>query len=274
MRGLRTELFRHLALLLACAFFVLPFLWIASSAFKTQIAILTGQFSFKPTLGALKEVLFSPSSDYLHDFRNSFIIASASTLAALVIATVAAHALVRLKSPVWVSVLILSWGAAFQMIPPITIADGWYTLFRIIGLNNTLTGVALAHMTLNLPIAIWLMHAFTREVPDEIVDAARMDGAGEFSILWLIVMPLVKPGLAAAAIICFIFSWNEFPVALVLTQKATATVPVGIAKYAQEAEIKYAQMAATAVLSVVPAILLLLLGQRAIVRGLTAGAIK
>ena len=115
---------------------------------------------------------------------------------------------------------------------------------------------------------------FVRDIPVELEEAARLDGCTTPQMLWRIVLPLVKPGLAATGILVFIFSWNEFAVALNLTARQTATVPVAIAKFAQEYEIKHGVMAAGALLSVIPAVLLLLFAQRHIVKGLTAGAAK
>jgi multiple sugar transport system permease protein len=113
-----------------------------------------------------------------------------------------------------------------------------------------------------------------RDVPVELEEAARIDGCSTPYLIWRIVVPLVAPGLAATAILMFIFSWNEFAVALNLTAKQTATVPVAIAKFAQGYEIKYGEMAATAALALVPALAFLLFGQRYIVKGLTTGAVK
>jgi multiple sugar transport system permease protein len=123
-------------------------------------------------------------------------------------------------------------------------------------------------------MALWLLASFFREIPRELEDAAYVDGAGFVTLVRRVVAPLMAPGLVATAILIFVFSWNEFPVALALTNNETGTVPVAIAKYAQEEEIKYTQMAAASVLSALPALLVLLFGQRFIVRGLTAGAVK
>jgi multiple sugar transport system permease protein len=115
---------------------------------------------------------------------------------------------------------------------------------------------------------------FVREVPLELEEAARLDGASTPMLLRHVVLPLIAPGLAAAAILTFVFSWNEFAVALTLTMKQTATVPVAIAKFAQDFEIRYTQMAAAAARSILPALVLLLIGQRYITSGLTQGAVK
>jgi multiple sugar transport system permease protein len=170
--------------------------------------------------------------------------------------------------------VLLVWALAFQMIPPVALAGGWFAMARVVGLDNTLVGLILAHATLNLPMALWMMGVFVRDVPQELVEAARLDGATTPVLLRRVVLPLVAPGLAAAGVLCFVFSWNEFAAALNLSMRQTATVPVAIAKFAQDYEIRYVQMAAAASLSAIPALLLLLVAQRWIVKGLTLGAVK
>lgn len=272
MRG--AGILRHLALGAASAIVLVPFVWIATAAFKTQIALLMGRVRFTPTFMNFDEVLFSKTSEYLHNFANSMIVGGASTLLVLAIALPAAFSLVRMRWPrYWVHGL-LAWSAFFHMIPPIMLAGPWYVMAQTVGLENTYAALVLAHVTLNLPLGLWLMTIFVRDVPVEIVEAARMDGAETPQILRLIVLPLVSPGLAATGVLVFVFSWNEFPIALTLSQKDTATVPVAIAKYAQEYEIAYTEMAAAALLSTIPAVILLLVAQRFIVRGLTSGAVK
>jgi multiple sugar transport system permease protein len=147
-------------------------------------------------------------------------------------------------------------------------------MFRALGWDNTYSAMVLIHVVLNLPIGIAVMMVFVRDVPVELQEAARLDGCSTPRLLWHVILPLVKPGLAATGILAFIFSWNEFAVALNLTASQTATVPVAIAKFAQEYEIKNGVMAAGAVLSIIPAVLVLLLAQRHIVKGLTAGSVK
>ena len=264
----------HGVLCLAGAITLVPFLWIAAAAFKTQIALLTGALAFKPVLSNFAEVLFSKTSDYPVNFANSLLVAALSTALVLVIGTLAAYSVSRLAWPRWVGAALLLWAILFHMIPPITLVGTWYVMFRSIGLDNTYLGLILAHTTLNLPVALWLLTIFVREVPVEIEEAAWIDGASVPMVLRHVVLPLILPGLMAAGILVFVFSWNEFAVALNLTAKQTATVPVAIAKYAQEFEIRYTEMAASAVLSIIPAVILLLVGQRYIVRGLTSGALK
>lgn len=264
----------HLLLIFFSLIVLFPFLWIVSASIKTQIDLLLGKFFFVPNIQGYNDVLFSGTSDFIRNFSNSLIVGSVSTLLVMVVATLAAYSLYRMRWPSWVLHSLLGWSVIFHMVPPITLAGAWFTMFRSIGLDNTHLGIILAHTTLNLPMALWMMGVFVRDVPKEMVEAAEIDGAKTPQILWFVILPVVRPGLAATGILSFIFSWNEFAVALTLTQRKTATVPLGIGKYAQENTIAFTEMAAASTLSIIPAILLLLFAQRFIVRGLTSGAVK
>lgn len=263
-----------LGLALAAAIVLLPFLWIASAAFKRQIDILMGRLAFTPVLTNFNELLFSKGSDFTLNFANSLIVGVASTAIVLVVVSMAAYSMFRMRWPRWVTPALMLWTLVFHMIPPVVIVAAWFVMFQAVGLLATYPGLILAHVTLNLPMGLWLMSAFIRDVPRELEEAAAIDGCGPAGTFFRIVLPVVAPGLVATAILVFIFSWNEFPVALNLTAKDTQTVPVAIAKFAQEFEVKHGAMAAGAVLSTLPALLLLMVGQRYIVRGLTAGALK
>lgn len=264
----------HVVLVLCALIVILPAVWIGFAAFKTQIALLRGDLLFTPFLGNFDELLFSRSAEYFRHFLNSLLVASVATLLVLLVSTLAAYSMVRLRWPAWIPALVLIGSLVFHMIPPITLVGPWYVMFRSIGWDNTYAALVLTNVALNLPIGIVVMSVFVRDIPLELEEAARLDGCTTPQMLWRIVLPLVKPGLAATGILVFIFSWNEFAVALNLTARQTATIPVAIAKFAQEYEIKHGVMAAGALLSVVPAVLLLLFAQRHIVRGLTAGAVK
>jgi multiple sugar transport system permease protein len=264
----------HLVLIAAGAAVLVPVVWVIAAGFRTQISLLIGEFFFSPVLANFQEVLFSKTSDFLLNYRNSLVVGISSTVLCLTVATLAAWSLHRMRWPAWVPAIFLAWAMVFNMIPPIALAGAWFTMARTVGLDNTFLGLVLAHTVLNLPMALFLMSVFVREVPRELEEAARIDGATTPTLLWKVVLPMVAPGLAATAILTFVFSWNEFAVALNLTMKQTATVPVAIAKFAQDFEIQYTQMAASAALSILPALILLLIGQRYIVKGLTQGAVK
>ncbi len=271
---IRAIVSRHLILILYSFIVLFPFYWIISASFKTQIDLLMGRFFSTPHLQGYRDVLFSGTSDFSRNFFNSLVIGSVSTALVLFIATLGAYSLYRMRWPNWVLHSLLGWSVVFHMVPPITLAGAWYTLFRAVGLDDTWLGLILAHTTLNLPMALWMMGVFVRNVPSELVEAAQLDNARTPEILRYVIVPLVKPGLAAAGILSFIFSWNEFAVTLTLSQRSTATVPIGIGKYAQENTIAFTEMAAASALSILPAVILLLFAQRFIVRGLTSGALK
>lgn len=264
----------HAILAAAAIFVLLPVIWVVTAGFRTQISLLSGAFWFTPVLKNFNEVLLSKTSDFLVNYRNSLIVGVLSTLICLFAATLAAWSLNRMSWPRWVVHSFLAWALVFHMFPPLALASAWFTIMRSVGLDNTLTAVVLAHAVLNLPMALWLMGVFVRDMPVELEEAARLDGATTPVLLWRIVLPIIAPGLAATSILTFVFSWNEFGVALTLTMKQTATVPVAIAKFAQDYEILYTQMAAAAALSILPALVLLVIGQRYIVAGITRGAVK
>ena len=264
----------HIVLIAAAAIVIVPVAWTIAAGFRTQISLLMGEFFFKPVWFNFAEVLFSKTSDFLLNYRNSIIVGVTSTALCLVVATLAAWSLHRMRWPGWVVHIFLAWALIFHMIPPVALASAWYTMARSVGLDNTFTPLILAHTTLNLPMALWMMSVFVRDVPRELEEAAAIDGATTPVLLRHVILPIIAPGLAATAVLTFVFSWNEFAVALTLSMKQTATVPVAIAKFAQDFEIQYTQMAASAALSILPALLLLLIAQRYIVKGLTQGAVK
>ena len=268
------QLAAHAVLITAAVIVLFPVVWVIAAGFRTQISLLMGDFGFTPVLMNFDEVLFSKTSDFLLNYRNSILVGLTSTVLCLTIGTLGAWSLHRMRWPFWVPHLFLGWALVFHMIPPIALAEAWYVMARSVGLDNTFIGLILAHTMLNLPMTLWMMGVFVRDVPQELVEAAYLDGATTPVLLRKVVLPIIRPGLAATAVLNFVFSWNEFAVALTLTMKQTATVPVAIAKFAQEYEIQYTQMAASAALSILPALILLLIGQRFIVSGLTQGAIK
>lgn len=272
--GAGGALLRHLVLIGVAIIVIAPVVWVIAAGFRTQISLLMGQFFFSPVLFNFTEVLFSKTSDFLLNYRNSLIVGLSSTLLCVTVATLAAWSLNRMAWPRWVPLVFLAWALVFHMIPAIALAGAWFTMMRLVGLDNSFVGLILAHAVLNLPMALWLMAVFVRDVPKELEEAARIDGASTPTLLWRIVLPIIAPGLAATSVLTFLFSWNEFAVALTLTMKQTATVPVAIAKFAQDFEILYTQMAAAAALSILPALVLLLIAQRFIVKGLTNGAVK
>jgi len=155
-----------------------------------------------------------------------------------------------------------------------TMVGPWYLAFKELGLYDTRVALILTHVAINLPMAVWLMMSFFKALPPEIEEAALVDGRHPMSAFWHVTLPLVVPGLIATGVLSFIFSWNEFTIALNLTSQANATVPVVVSKFANDYEIQHSQMAAASILATLPALLLMFFGQRYIVQGLTLGSVK
>lgn len=269
-----SRLVGHALLALGVVIIIGPFLWVMLQSFKYEIEILKGSWIFPPTMFNYNDVLWSRRSDFLMNVRNSAIVAVVSTFFVLIVGTLAAYSLSRLRWSRWIAAGFLGWTLIFNMIPPLTLVGPWYLIFREIGLSETLTAVILTHITLHLPMTIWMMMAYFTDIPKDLEEAAMVDGCRRIDAFWRISLPLATPGLIAAGVLAFVFSWNEFSVALNLTSRATATVPVAIARFAEEYEIQYGQMAAASVLSTIPALILMFFGQRFVVQGLTMGAVK
>ena len=256
------------------AMILLPTLWVLSNAFKYKIDIITGATLSPVTWSNFEQLLFSRQSQFLWNLLNSAFVAVSSTAIVIVIATMAAFTLGRLRVPGWVRWPILGWALLFQMLPTLTFVGSWYVMWSAIGLHGTYISVILTHVVHNLPMGLFLMLSFMSALPHEIFQAARMDGCSNSQMLWRVAFPLVRGGMIAATALIFIFSWSDFAIALTLTSPATMTAPVAIATFAQEYDIRYGEMAAGTLLSIVPALILILVGQRFIVRGLLAGAVK
>ena len=270
----KAKLFGYLAAIIACLIILFPFLWIFINSIKYQIDIYTGTLNFTPTIANYSRVLFSKQSNFILNTQNSAIVAVFSTILVMIVGTLAAYSLNRHPWAPWIKQGLMVWTLLFYMIPAITLVGPWFLIFRQIGLYNTLTGLLLAHITLNLPMTMWLMMSYLQEVPKELEEAAWIDGCRRIQAFMKVTLPLAVPGLIAAGVLAFVFSWNEFSVALNLTATQTATVPVGIARFAQQYEVRHGEMAAAAVLSTIPAIVLMFVGQRFIMSGLTMGALK
>lgn len=170
----------------------------------------------------------------------------------------------------------LTWWLLFlNLIPPVVFAGPFYVIARRLGLYDTLIAVAVAHAVINLPLAVFILQSFFADVPRELEEAAAIDGCSRLHTLTRVVLPITRPGVAAAALLAFIFSWKDFLLALTLTSTPrSATIPIGIAAFAQEYSIRYGEMAAAATVATIPAVILVIFAQKHIVRGLTLGAVK
>ena len=274
---MQTKLEKYITYLGLSFFAVLvlaPFIWISTIAFKKQIDILMMKMVFKPTLFNFKKIFFSKEATFFNDIFNSLVVGISSTIIILVVCSMAAFTMIRLKIPRWVTALIFLWVIVFHMLPPITFVGSWFQMASSLGLFNSRLALIAAHVTINLPIGLLIIASFMRDVPIEIQEAAFIDGCSNRQVYLKVVLPLLTPGLFATAVIVFLFSWNDFMVAMNLTAKATQTVPVSIATFSQQYEVRYGEMAAGSLVSLIPALILTFFAQKYIVKGLTAGAVK
>jgi multiple sugar transport system permease protein len=203
--------------------------------------------------------------------RDSIVVAVGSTALSVVLATLAAYGLSRFRMRGHQHFLF--WILAQRMMPPIAVAIPIFFMFRDLGLRDTHLGLILAHTLINLPIAVLLMKSFFDDVPQELDEAAMIDGAGRFQCFSRVVLPLVKGGLAATAVLCFIFSWTEFLLSLQLTT-SIRTLPVKISTFVTSTGTEWGFITALGSAALVPSFLFILLVQKHLVRGLTLGSLK
>jgi multiple sugar transport system permease protein len=262
------------AIVLLILFSLVPVVWIISLSFKDPASIGDGNFFPTKFTWDNYSSIFSQSI-FTDALRNSIGIALISTVLAVFIACFAAYAIARLDFPGKSYILFASLGLA--MFPPISIVGPLYNLWRNIGLYDTWPGLIIPYMTFALPLSIFTLSTFFREIPWELEQAAQVDGATPFQAFTKVIMPLAAPGVFTAAILVFIFCWNDFVFAISLTSSdASRTVPAAIAFFTGESQFTSptGNIAAAAVLVTIPIIIFVLIFQRRIVAGLTAGAVK
>jgi multiple sugar transport system permease protein len=253
---------------------LLPVAWIVSLSLKRGADL--GDHRFLPQTVSLEHyatVFRDPQ--FSAALWNSVGIAAISTLAAVLLGAFTAYAIVRLEFPG--RRLILAGALAIAMFPPVSIVGPLFNTWRTLGLYDTWAGLILPYMTFTLPLAIWTLSAFFREIPWDLDKAARVDGATALQAFVHIIVPLAAPGLFSAAILVFMFAWNDFLFAASLTSTDQArTVPAAIAFFTGSSRFEQptGSIAAASVVVTVPVIIVVLLFQRRIVAGLTAGAVK
>jgi trehalose/maltose transport system permease protein len=253
---------------------LIPVLWIASLSFKDPSTIADGNFFPTKWSTANYSGIFQ-TSEFTDALRNSIGIALITTVIAVTLACMAAYAIARLNFPG--KVLILTAALAIAMFPPISIVGPLFNIWREVGLYDTWPGLIIPYMTFSLPLAIYTLSAFFREIPWELEQAAQVDGATPFQAFRKVIIPLAAPGVFTTAILVFIFAWNDFLFAISLTStNAARTVPAALSAFPGESQFTQpiGSVAAAAVIVTIPIIIMVLIFQRRIVAGLTAGAVK
>jgi multiple sugar transport system permease protein len=261
--------------LIIIIFCIGPLLWIFATSFKPLGAEFRTPIELwpsEPSLQAYRTVLFQLK--FFEPIINSFIVSASITVIGLFIAALSAYAIARLRIDYKIqSLFLLQIGA---MIPPVVTIAPTFVIIRSLGLLSTLPGLILPHIFYMTPIATWLLATYFSEIPFELDDTARIDGCTTFQIFWKIILPLGAPGLFSAGIFAFLGSWGEFMLASAITMgvKGVQTVPVAILNFSFEHRMQWTWISAGIVLSLIPILLLVIIFQKKVIAGLTAGAVK
>jgi multiple sugar transport system permease protein len=250
-----------------------PVLWALLTSFKTERDVLAYPpvVIFAPTLANYREVLFGASS-ILPNLWSSFVVTGSTTLLTMLIATPAAYALARLRFPGKRTSGF--YVLATQMLPPVGLIIPYYLALQKAGALDSYGGMILIYLTFSLPFAIWLLVSYFEDVPLEMEEAALLDRAGRWGAFWHVVLPQVRGGLAVTTIFVFLNAWNEFLFAVVLGGNNVRPVTVAMFNFISVEQTQWARLAAGAMVAMAPVIVIGLLAQRHIVKGLTVGAVK
>ncbi|HEY5943504.1 MAG TPA: carbohydrate ABC transporter permease [Solirubrobacterales bacterium] len=267
-----------IAIVLVVLFALIPVLWLISISLKPPDELTDQRFIPQSVSFDNYKSLFEGGIDdspFIKPLINSILIALITTVIAIVLASFCAYAIARLEFPG--KRLILAGALAIAMFPPISTVGPLFDMWRALGLYDTYPGLIIPYLTFSLPLAIYVLVAFFREIPWELEQAAQVDGATPFQAFTKVIVPLAAPGVFTAAILVFIFCWNDFLFAISLTSSdASRTVPAALAFFTGESSFTAptGSIAAAAVVVTVPIIVFVLFFQRRIVAGLTAGAVK
>jgi multiple sugar transport system permease protein len=262
---------KYVAVLAVMAFFITPIIWTAITAIKPTelISSYPVVWFFRPTLDHFRVIFFE--DNILGPLLNSTIIAVLSTLGVLAIAAPASYALSRFRIPFGSQ--LASYFLSARMAPPVTVVLPLFLIFRNLDLIDTHTALIAIYITVNMPFAIWMIKGFFDEIPKELDEAALLDGCSRFHAFVRIILPLTAPGLAATAIISFIFAWNEFLFAILLTNFHARTLPVAASALMTDRMVLWGELCATAVVIYLPVVLFAMLVRKYLIKGFTFGAV-
>jgi len=277
-RGSREYVLWSIGITVVLIFALIPVLWLISVSLKPPESIADGRFIPSEVSFDNYKSLFEGGVDdspFIKPLINSILIALSTTVISIVLASFAAYAIARLEFPG--KRVILAGALAIAMFPPISTIGPLFDMWRALGIYDTYLGLIIPYLTFSLPLAIYCLVAFFREIPWELEQAAQVDGATPFQAFRKVIVPLAAPGMFTAAILVFIFAWNDFLFAISLTSSdASRTVPAALAFFTGESSFTEptGSIAAAAIVVTVPIIVFVLFFQRRIVSGLTAGAVK
>ena len=273
----RASLARRIALAagagLLLSVWAFPVLWALLTSFKSERDVLAYPpvFLFEPTLAHYREVLFGASS-ILPNLWSSVVVSTSATLLTMLLALPAGYAIARLRYPGKRASGF--YVLATQMLPPVGLVIPYYLALQKVGALDTYFGMVLIYLTFSLPFAIWLMVSYFEDIPYEMEEAALLDRAGRLRALWYVILPQVRGGIAVTTVFVFLNAWNEFLFAVVLGGNKVRPVTVAMFNFISVEQTQWAKLAAGAMVAMAPVILIGLLAQRHIVKGLTVGAVK
>jgi len=253
--------------------YAFPFIYMLLTSFKAPLETISVPPRILPSHWTLENYETALQRDgVIASFINGLMTAVLSTGISLVLAVPAAYAVTRYRTKYGQVFIILA--LVMRMVPPVAVGVPMVQIFQSIGIYDTTFALSLAHVTIALPLSVWLMSSFFEAVPVELEEAAKIDGASRLGALWRVVLPVTAGGIAVTAIFAFLASWNEFMFALLLTAFRSQTTPIVIANFQTQFGLDWGAMTALAVLYSLPVIVLTLFLQRHIVAGMTMGAVK
>lgn len=249
-----------------------PIYWIGKTSLQRPVDAIASPpvWLFVPTFANYAKVLGDRA--VLGYFVNSTIVGLGATAIGLLFGLPTAYVLARFAFRGRADYDF--WVLSTRMTPPVAMLIPFFIMYQRLGLQNTHLGLMLIHVSITLAVVIWVMKGFFADLPRELEEAALIDGCGYWQAFRHIVLPLALPGVAATAILCFLFSWNEFLFALVLGGRNVRTVPVGLYTFVGYQEVRWAELSAAAIVMLVPVLAFVLIFQRQLIRGLTLGAVR
>ena len=264
------SILRNLLLALYATFALFPLLWMVIITFKSDIEVFTTTFFFNPTLENYSAVLLG--TDYFKTFLDNVIVSSGAVMVSVLVGVPAAYALARFnfKKKEDLAFTILS----FKFAPEILIILPLFMIYQKINLFDTYIGLIWVYQLITMPLLIWVVRGYFEDISVEIEQAAQLDGYPWYYVFLKILLPLIKPGLVAAGLLAFIFAWNNFTFSLLLSGFKIQTVTVSSLRYIASDTVHYGQMAVAATIAALPEVILALLIQKHLVRGLSFGAVK
>ncbi|MCB2010205.1 MAG: carbohydrate ABC transporter permease [Geminicoccaceae bacterium] len=270
-RGRLTLAGRYLLALAALVFFLFPIYWLVMISFKTPEEIFATPPVWWPAQIQFENYLVLFRDGDAETVWNSLVIASTSTFLAMLLGTMCAYSMARFRTG---GRNFAMWVISNRMVPPIVIVFPIFLLYVKLGLVDSFAGLILLYTAFNLPYVIWMMRGYIQDVPIELEEAALVDGCTRWQTFRIIVLPVVRGGLFATAVFTFVFAWNDFIFALVLTRNEATTFPVQVTHYFGGQSNFWAKIAAMSTLGTVPIFIAVAMLQKFLVRGISMGAVK